>query len=121
MQTGNLFFPLKPHVLQADESALLASVVSDSLRPRGDEGGKLLPELTYLSMRLARHREQTCDCQGRGGVGQDGLGALGFSSFKLSHTRWIRSKALPHSAGSSIQSPVIDHHGTEDAEIQREF
>ena len=75
-QTGNHFFPLKPHVLQADKNALVASVVSDSLRPRGDKGGKLLPERPYLSVRLARQREQTCDCQGRGGVGQDGFGGV---------------------------------------------
>ena len=38
---------------------------------------------------------------------------FGISRCKLLHTGWINNKVLLYSTGSSIQYPVINHHGKE--------
>ena len=59
-----------------------------------------------------RHREQTCGCQGEGGVGRDGLGVW-VSRCKLVYIGWINNNVLLYNTGNYIQYPVINHHGTE--------
>ena len=58
-----------------------------------------------------RRREQTCGCQGGGGVGRDELG-FWVSRCKLLRTEW-KNKVLLYSAGSYIQYPVINRNGNE--------
>ena len=57
-----------------------------------------------------RHREQTCGCQGGGGVGD---WELGISRYKLVYIEWINNKVLLYSTGNYIQYPVINHNGKE--------
>ena len=57
------------------------------------------------------HREQTCGCQGGGGLG--GMDwEFGVSRCKLLHIEWI-NKILLSSTGNYIQYPEINHNGKE--------
>ena len=57
-----------------------------------------------------RHREQTCDCQGRGEIGEGWNGHLGLAD---ANRAWINSKVLLYSIGNNTQYPVINHNGEE--------
>ena len=72
-------------------------------------------EWTYLQNKLThRHREQTCGCQGGGGVGGRGMEwEFGVSRCKLLHLEWINHKVLLYSTGNYIQYPVINRKGKE--------
>ena len=54
------------------------------------------------------HREETCGCQGRGGVERDQLGVW-VSRCKLLHLERKNNKALLYSTGNYIQYPGVDH------------
>ena len=53
-------------------------------------------------------REQTFGCQG--GEGESGMDwEFGVSRWKLLHLEWISNKILLYSAGSYVQSLVMEH------------
>ena len=57
------------------------------------------------------HREQSCGCQGREGVGERCIRSLGISRCKLSYTGWINNKVPLCSTRKYIQYPVANHNG----------
>ena len=56
-----------------------------------------------------RHREQTCGCQGGGGMDWE----FRVSRCKVLHIEWINNKVLLYSTGNYIQYPGINHNGKE--------
>ena len=60
-----------------------------------------------------RHREQTCGCQGGGGLGGGMDWEFGVGRCKLLHLEWINNKVPLYSTGNYIQSPGINHNGKE--------
>ena len=58
------------------------------------------------------YREQTCRCQGGGGV-WEGWRGFGVSRCALVYIEWINNKILLDSTENYTQYPVISHNGKE--------
>ena len=58
-----------------------------------------------------RHREQTCSCQGAGGL-EEGWSERWRSADVVLHIEWI-NKVLLYSTENYIQHPMINHNGNE--------
>ena len=59
-----------------------------------------------------RHREQTCGCQGEGGVGGDGL-RIWDQQMQTIIYRVDKQQGPTYSTRNYIQYPVIKHNGKE--------
>ena len=57
--------------------------------------------------------DQTCGCQGGGGMGKGMDWEFGVSRWKLLHIEWMNHKVLLQSTGNYIQYPGINHKGKE--------
>ena len=66
-----------------------------------------LVNLSTKQKQTHRHGEQTCDCQGAGGMDWE----FGVSRCKLLHLEWRGNGVLLYSTGNYIQSLGIDHDG----------
>ena len=60
-----------------------------------------------------KHKEQTCDCQGRRAVREGMDWEFGVSKCKLLHTERINNKILLYGTGNYIQYSAINHNGKE--------
>ena len=68
--------------------------------------------MNIFTKQTHRHREQSCSCQGREGVGERHIKSLGMSRCKLLYTGWINKVPLC-STRNYIQYPVVNHNGKE--------
>ena len=53
--------------------------------------------LSMKQKQAHRYREQTCGCQGGGGVGEGRIGGLGLARakyYRMDYIRWINNKVL---------------------------
>ena len=60
-----------------------------------------------------RHREQTCDCQSKGGAEGGKDREFGITRCKPLYIGWINNKVILYSTTNYIQYSVINHNGNE--------
>ena len=75
--------------------------------------GEVKCQSQHKASRVVQRREQTCGCQGQGGMGGGMRWESGISRCKVLYIGWINNKILLCSTGDYIQYPVINHHGKE--------
>ena len=63
------------------------------------------------------HREQTCGCHGREGIGRGKDWEFGISRCKLLYIEWINNKVLLYSTGNYIQDLVVTYNGKESEKV----